>query len=92
MDLAKYIGKSLTCSECGMPQFETPSGLTCKNGHGGAPTAEEAPDKGRLDEIEFMRLQANRGWIAERRYDELRNFIRARGLYADLVAFVRKIR
>jgi len=24
------------CSVCGEPQFETPSGMTCKNGHGGA--------------------------------------------------------
>lgn len=24
------------CSECGEPQFGTPSGLTCKNGHGGS--------------------------------------------------------
>lgn len=26
------------CSVCGEPQFETPSGLTCKNRHGGAPS------------------------------------------------------
>ena len=24
------------CSDCGMPQFQTPSGPTCGNGHGGA--------------------------------------------------------
>jgi exodeoxyribonuclease V len=24
------------CSECGEPQFDTPHGITCKNGHGGA--------------------------------------------------------
>lgn len=27
------------CSACGAPQFDTPSGVTCKNGHGGAPAA-----------------------------------------------------
>jgi len=26
------------CSDCNEPQFMTPSGPTCKNGHGGAPT------------------------------------------------------
>lgn len=25
------------CSECGEPQLETSSGITCANGHGGAP-------------------------------------------------------
>lgn len=25
------------CSVCGEPQFETPSGDVCRNGHGGAP-------------------------------------------------------
>ncbi len=25
------------CAACGLPQFMTPSGLTCANGHGGAP-------------------------------------------------------
>lgn len=33
-----------TCAECGEPQFETTSGITCKNGHGGADSATE-PDK-----------------------------------------------
>lgn len=28
------------CAECGEPQFDTPSGLTCKNGHGGADSIE----------------------------------------------------
>ena len=30
------------CSLCREPQFETPSGITCKNGHGGAPSIEKA--------------------------------------------------
>jgi len=30
-------GPKLYCTECGQPQFNTTSGETCKNGHGGAP-------------------------------------------------------
>lgn len=43
----KYTGTK--CSDCGEPQFESPSGITCINGHGGAEpqveetTQEEAP-------------------------------------------------
>ena len=33
---------TLFCSVCGEGQFETPSGLTCKNGHGGAPSKEDS--------------------------------------------------
>lgn len=29
------------CAECGAPQFETPSGVTCKNGHGGSPSLDQ---------------------------------------------------
>ncbi len=32
------------CSECLEPQFYTPSGVTCSNGHGGAPPYGEEPD------------------------------------------------
>lgn len=32
------------CSVCGEVQFETSSGTTCKNGHGGAPPADEPPE------------------------------------------------
>ena len=52
-ELAKYAGKYQNqadepvpakahtfCSECGSEQFETPSGITCQNGHGGAAPAE----------------------------------------------------
>lgn len=28
--------RTLVCSLCGQPQFETHSGTTCENGHGGA--------------------------------------------------------
>lgn len=41
--LAKDSGATTTanlCSVCSEPQFDTPSGATCKNGHGGAPAKE----------------------------------------------------
>lgn len=31
------------CSVCGEPQYETPGGMTCNNGHGGAPSMDEVP-------------------------------------------------
>ncbi len=31
-----HPNSGLRCADCGEPQFETPSGLVCKNGHGGA--------------------------------------------------------
>lgn len=34
----------LMCSVCGQPQFDTPSGITCGNGHGGATGVEKAPE------------------------------------------------
>jgi len=30
-----------TCSVCNEPQFESPCGITCRNGHGGAPSKED---------------------------------------------------
>jgi len=30
------ISSNLVCEECGLPQYNTPSGMTCDNGHGGA--------------------------------------------------------
>lgn len=40
---AKLVGVTPPlCAECGTPQFETPSGVTCANGHGGADSAERA--------------------------------------------------
>lgn len=42
MMIVDEIGKlNTTCSVCGEPQFNTPSGDTCKNGHGGAPPSED---------------------------------------------------
>lgn len=39
MEYARQLtaGPKTTCSLCGEMQFSTPSGITCKNGHGGAP-------------------------------------------------------
>lgn len=35
----------LLCSVCQEPQFKTPSGAVCKNGHGGAPGVEKKAKK-----------------------------------------------
>ena len=41
---AEYTGTN--CSICGEPQFTSPSGITCENGHGGAePAAEEVVEE-----------------------------------------------
>lgn len=34
----------LICSVCGETQYDTPGGLTCKNGHGGAPSKDPSLD------------------------------------------------
>jgi len=40
---AGFIGKDASlCSVCNKPQFDTPSGITCENGHGGAPNQHES--------------------------------------------------
>lgn len=39
----KYTGE--ICSVCGLPQFDCPSGITCTNGHGGAPAVEQSQAK-----------------------------------------------
>lgn len=31
------------CADCYEPQYKTPGGESCKNGHGGAPTLDEVP-------------------------------------------------
>jgi dCTP deaminase len=36
-----YQYNGLMCADCGEPQFETASGVTCKNGHGGAEGVEK---------------------------------------------------
>lgn len=40
---AEPIPAGTLCSVCGEPQMQTPSGLVCSNGHGGAPSLEEPP-------------------------------------------------
>lgn len=38
-------GTGTFCSSCGKPQFETPSGVTCENGHGGSDAKEPVKEK-----------------------------------------------
>jgi hypothetical protein len=78
---------------CGLPQYNSPAGMTCDNGHGGAePLEENMPEPSAAAEVEFMRLQANKGWTPERRYDVLRDFIRKSGLYLELNKYVKGVR
>lgn len=35
VDISQCTPTNTSCKECGEFQFETPSGVTCKNGHGG---------------------------------------------------------
>lgn len=34
-NLSKEVKLATVCSVCGEPQYDTPSGTVCKNGHGG---------------------------------------------------------
>lgn len=44
----------MRCSVCNEPQFDTPSGVTCSNGHGGAPSVENLPlNKAGSKDFEF---------------------------------------
>ena len=36
-------GKTTYCAECGEVQFASPSGVTCRNGHGGAESLDKRP-------------------------------------------------
>ena len=57
------------CAICGEPQFDTPSGLTCKNGHGGADSTDSAEefekfvddniDKVNIPEMDQMEQESN---------------------------------
>jgi hypothetical protein len=40
LDSFPYLG---LCAVCGEPQYRTPSGSLCENGHGGAPTVQDVP-------------------------------------------------
>jgi hypothetical protein len=52
----------------------------------------DTPEPSRQAELDFMQLQANKGWVPERRYDVLRDFVRAQGLYAELNKFIRRMK
>lgn len=42
------------CADCAAEQFETPSGITCKNGHGGAESlAASVEDSGESASVDF---------------------------------------
>lgn len=45
-DLAVHVDRptGTKCSVCGEPQYNSPSGVACKNGHGGAPAQREKED------------------------------------------------
>jgi hypothetical protein len=45
----KLKNRRVFCGVCGEPQFNTPSGLTCKNGHGGEESLDKRPEKPKRD-------------------------------------------
>lgn len=49
-------------------------------------------DANRIAELEWMRLQANKGWLPERRERTLREFIASKGLYSELITYAKKLR
>lgn len=56
------------CSECGKPQFSTPSGVTCENGHGGAPgTPTQYPELERMRAVgeESRSIGSFLDWLCE---------------------------
>ena len=40
----EMVATGTKCSVCGEPQFDTPSGACCTNGHGGSPAADPFAD------------------------------------------------
>lgn len=44
-DISPDDDPMLLCSVCGEPQIDTPSGLVCKNGHGGVPSEPDPEPK-----------------------------------------------
>jgi hypothetical protein len=50
----------------------------------------DKPDPRLLPELEWMRFQANKGWLPERRERVLREFIKSKGLYPELIKFAAK--
>jgi hypothetical protein len=45
----KYTGTR--CAKCGEDQFDTPSGITCKNGHGGADSIDDAAQANEFEQF-----------------------------------------
>jgi hypothetical protein len=45
----KYTGTR--CANCGEDQFDTPSGVTCKNGHGGADSIDDAAQANEFEQF-----------------------------------------
>lgn len=78
----KFQQENLTgdkCSVCGEPQFNTPSGVCCKNGHGGADPAKPAsieppgePVPRALDDL----MTANQVTV-----DEIKKVVASKGYY-----------
>jgi hypothetical protein len=42
-----FQGQPLYCGDCGLPQWTSPGGVTCDNGHGGAASMSEAEARAR---------------------------------------------
>lgn len=40
----KFRAIGLVCSVCGLPQYDTPHGVTCQDGHGGVPGVDPRPE------------------------------------------------
>jgi len=53
------------CSLCGEPQLNTPSGVTCKNGHGGAPSLEEDSSGSATEFEQFVEDNIDKAKIPE---------------------------
>jgi hypothetical protein len=52
------VSSELYCTECGKVQFDSPGGMTCENGHGGAPgTPHKYPMCEKLREGHPQRLK-----------------------------------
>lgn len=63
------------CADCGKPQFETPSGIVCENGHGGAASIETEAEY-----VDGQRLDLGSGWYlmldaSTREGGELQGFV-----------------
>jgi hypothetical protein len=62
----------LNCSDCGEPQFNTPSGPSCENGHGGVSGVEPDETPEAKDEIDELDLSLD---IDDKQQSELESFL-----------------